>query len=149
MVFQRMSVTHSRACYRKIHQYKYQLLEDYRIKTGVEIPESVRTLYGWLNLTKEGVLTIKKGYCWDGPSGPTIDTDSFMLGSLVHDAFYQLIREMKLQMSYRDKADRLLQQLCLDDGMSKIRAWWVYWGVRLGGEKAAEPKPIPEKKYTP
>ena len=140
---------HSRACYRKIHRYKYQLVEDYYIKTGITITADVRTLYGWLEFSKEGYLTIKKGYCWDGPSGPTFDTDSFMLGSLVHDAFYQLIREMKLPMSYRIKADRLLRVICLADGMSKARAWWVYWGVRKGGKKAAKPRPIPARKYTP
>lgn len=144
-----MGNIHSSACYRKIQRYKYQLVEDYRIKTEVEIPEGVRTLYGWLNMSKGGHLTIKKGYCWDGPSGPTFDTDSFMLGSLVHDAFYQLIREMKLPMSYRLKADRLLRELCLADGMSKVRAWWVYWGVRAGGKKAAKPRPIPARKHTP
>ena len=144
-----MQSKHSRACYRKVNQYKYQLLEDYQIQTGIKIPENIRTLHGWLNMTKEGFLTIKKGYCWDGPSGPTFDTDSFMLGSLVHDAFYQLIREMKLPMSYRKPADKLLKEICLADGMSDIRAWWVYKVVRKCGEASAKPKPTPERKYTP
>jgi hypothetical protein len=46
---------------------------------------------------------------------------------------------------YRQAADRLLQQMCKEDGMSSIRAWWVYAGVRVGGDPAADPansKPI-------
>jgi hypothetical protein len=126
------------------------LVEDYMMKVpGLRLKEDVQTLYHWLVLTKEGTLFIKKGYCWDGPSGPAIDTDNFMLGSLIHDALYQLIREKKLPKSMRDFADRLLYKLCRDDGMSKIRAWWVYWGVRVGGRKSAKPRTIPPRMYTP
>ena len=40
---------------------------------------------------------------------------------------------------HREAADRLLQQICKEDGMSSIRAWWVYKGVRIGGGPAADP----------
>jgi hypothetical protein len=56
-----------------------------------------------------------------------------MRGSLVHDVLYQLIREKHLPLSYRDKADRLLQQMCKEDGMWAIRAWYVYQGVSTFG----------------
>lgn len=81
-----------------------------------------------------GVLHIDRGYAWDGPSGPAIHTANFMRGSLVHDALYQLMREGHLAASrYRDDADKELKLTCLEDGMSSLRAWWVYHGVRLGG----------------
>ncbi|MEN6294315.1 MAG: DUF1353 domain-containing protein [Methanobacterium sp.] len=114
--------------------YKYQLSEDYSIQTRIK---HVTNISDWIQLDAEGVLTIKKGYAWDGPSGPTIDTRNFMRGSLVHDALYQLMREDKLPLKYRNYADRLLQDICLEDGMTPIRAWWVYQGVHLFGKGPA------------
>jgi hypothetical protein len=91
------------------------------------------------------MLTIKKGYAWDGPSGPTFDTPSFMRGSLVHDALYQLICEDSLPDFFRAYADRLLYRLCREDGMSSVRAWYVYKAVEAFGESHTKSeKPIQE-----
>ena len=65
------------------------------------------------------------GYGRDGPSGPTLDTRDFIRGSLVHDALYQLMREGLLDHSIHR-----------EDGMTALRAWWVYQGVRLFGNPA-------------
>jgi len=118
--------------------YKYQLKEDYVTETRITPPTPIQTEY--IALTSQGRISIKRGYAWDGPSGPTIDTLNFMRGSIVHDALYQLIREGHLEEGkYREPADRLLQKMCIEDGMSKLRAWWVYKGVRLGGGPAVDP----------
>ncbi len=119
--------------------YKYQLVDDYSVKVRVNPDESISTEF--IALDKDGVLKIKQGYAWDGPSGPTIDTKNFMRGSLVHDALYQLMRQEKLSKArWRDEADLELKHICLEDGMSKIRAWWVHRGVRLGGDPSASPE---------
>ncbi|HGF5283826.1 TPA: hypothetical protein ACF376_003024, partial [Vibrio parahaemolyticus] len=47
----------------------------------------------YLSLSEQGLLTIKKGYSWDGVSGPAIDTRNLILVSLVHDELYQFMRE--------------------------------------------------------
>ena len=96
-----------------------------------------------------GDLCIKKGYAWDGPSGPTIDTKNFMRGSLVHDALYQLLRENELPPTCRKFADLLLKDICRKDGMSWIRAQWVYLGVKLMGKKAASTSCRKEIQYAP
>jgi len=70
--------------------YKYQLKEDYVTETRITPPTPIQTEY--IALTSQGRISIKRGYAWDGPSGPTIDTLNFMRGSIVHDALYQLIR---------------------------------------------------------
>ena len=62
-----------------------------------------------------------------------------MQGSLVHDALYQLMRECVIEQSQRKIADEILRKICREDGMSKIRAWWVYQGVRIGGASSANP----------
>ncbi|MBI4191956.1 MAG: DUF1353 domain-containing protein [Betaproteobacteria bacterium] len=118
--------------------YKYQLKENYVIQIEIRPASDIDTEY--LALTNAGTLTVKKGYAWDGPSGPTIDTLNFMRGSLVHDALYQLMRERHIDGDrYRETADRLLQTICKEDGMNSLRAWWVYQGVRFGGGPAADP----------
>ena len=118
--------------------YKYQLRENYVVLIGIRPEFEIKTNY--ILLSVDGTLTVVAGYAWDGPSGPTIDTLNFMRGSLVHDALYQLMRERYLDHDlHRDAADRELQRICIEDGMSKIRSLWVYYGLRIGGSKAADP----------
>lgn len=118
--------------------YLYQLDEDYRCQTSID---GKVIKQGYITLTVTGILTMKKGYAWDGPSGPAIDTKNFMRGSLVHDALYQLMRKKRIgSQKYRGVADSLLRQMCLEDGMSRIRAWWVYKSVVWFGAPAADPK---------
>lgn len=113
--------------------YKYQTQSHYRIYVGIHLTANMQ----FLVLEGDGNLFIKSGYAWDGPSGPTFDTKNFIRASLVHDALYQLMREGYIPESYREHADRLLQRMCIEDGMTAIRAWWVYKAVRFGGEKSA------------
>lgn len=120
--------------------YKYQLVEYYSV--GVAIHPEKLIDHEYIRLHPDGTLTINAGYAWDGPSGPTFDTKNFMRGSLVHDALYQLIGEGLLPMSDRAKADNELRRICLEDGMSEARAWWVYQAVRIFGDTAAA---TPEK----
>lgn len=124
--------------------YKYQLVEPYLLKINIIPEQDVDTDY--IALTTEGQLTVKKGYAWDGPSGPSIDTKSFMRGSLVHDALYQLMRNDYLNHEVNRKAaDQLLHEICRKDGMNFVRAWFVRKAVRMFGNPAADPaskKPV-------
>jgi len=120
--------------------YKYQLFERIYIETPFRPKKPIDTKY--ISMTRLGGLIIRDGYAWDGPSGPTIDTKNFMRGSLVHDALYQLIRLGFLEHRDRDTADKFLQALCRQDGMSRIRAWWVYQGLKIGGASAASSKNV-------
>ncbi|MEE9465435.1 MAG: DUF1353 domain-containing protein [Candidatus Neomarinimicrobiota bacterium] len=123
--------------YKKRRKYKYNLHSDFTYSTGIEVNAPKDSRY--LEIDSNGELLIKAGYSWDGPSGPTIDTKNFMQGSLVHDALYQLMREGVIEQSKRESADELLKVICRKDGMSRIRAWWVYQGVRIGGASSARP----------
>ncbi len=146
---------------KKIHYrsgYKYQLAEEYRVDVvinaqmsavfakGYAAPredsdqksEGIKTEY--IELSPDGTLTIKKGYAWDGPSGPTRDTKFFMRGSMVHDALYQLMRNNLLPSSCREDADQELHRICREDGMNRFRAWYVLLGVRKGAGFAVRPK---------
>lgn len=126
--------------YRKLKGYKYELMEDVIVPT--KINGRVTTPYITIIMN---VMTIKAGYAWDGASGPAIDTKTFMLGSLVHDAYYQLLREGKLGYvkKRRKYADQELRRICLKEGMSKFRAWYVYRAVRMFCEKSSLPRKNP------
>ena len=121
--------------------YKYQLSAEHVFILPKEFPRSTNHEGVFLSV-KGRVVTIKAGYAWDGPSGPTIDTKNFMEGSLEHDAIYQLMREGVLDRGLRKFADIRLEQTCKKDGMSWARRKWVYAGVRLGAAKAAKKKSL-------
>jgi hypothetical protein len=120
--------------------YKYITAAVETYETGIE----TETLHAvsHCELMPSGVLTIKKGYAWDGPSGPTIDTSSLMRGSLVHDSLYQLLRETDFGAAdthdqRRKQADEILYRICIEDGMRKWRARWILATVRKAGGPAA------------
>ena len=117
--------------------YKYQLCKEFSMDIPIKPSEDIDIEY--VKLTRQGRLTVKKGYAWDGPSGPTFDTRTFMRGSLVHDALYQLMRDGYLDKEFRAPADRLLKSMCKKDGMYWIRAWWVHLGVHFGAGFAVDP----------
>lgn len=138
--------------YRKLRFYKYQLVEDDETILQMPISEPIQTEYITLIPTEDfrSKLIIRKGYAWDGASGPGIDTKTNMRGALIHDALYQLMRSGLLPYNvYKNEADRIGQQICLEDGMIPFRAWLAYWLVRLFGLRFCKPQPdIEQKIYT-
>jgi hypothetical protein len=120
--------------------YKYQLKKAVVLPTKIS-PDEEKAIGDFVKLGTDGVLEIGNGYAWDGPSGPTIDTKNFLRGSLVHDALYQLMREAGLdKAAWRRTADEELVRFCREDGMSRVRAWWVLKAVRWFADPAASPE---------
>lgn len=100
------------------------------------------------------LLTAKKGYSWDGASG-AINTESWIIASLIHDMFYQLFREGSLDRSLRKQADQAMyyflkksmirgNYLSRQWGATRARA--SYLGVRAVGKKHTYPRKIKIKK---
>lgn len=116
--------------YRQLRKYKYELTEDYSIKIDINLSNKINTKY--INLI-DGVLNLKIGYAWDGASGPALDTMTIIRASLVHDALYQLIELGYLSFSCKTYADNLLRDICIEDGMNKIRAWYIHKSVSSFG----------------
>lgn len=115
------------------NNYKYQLDQDYTHTLPKEY--SAHCFFSDYFTLADCSLVIKKGYAWDGPSGPTIDTDNFMRGSLVHDVLYQAMQAGHISPRYKESADKELVRICKQDGMTSLRAWWVCKGVKVGGGK--------------
>ncbi len=116
--------------------YKYQLYEDYVHYFPSDFPTLPLFENDYCLCLGNAKLVIFKGYAWDGPSGPTIDTNTFMRGSLVHDCLYELMRERRIPRTMKEVADKELKRICLEDGMSSLRAWWVYKGVSMFGKQS-------------
>ncbi len=145
---------HSNLKYRKI--YKYQTYEDQMFETTVK-PDFTQCIPTnadvddpekpdpWVILYPTGDIWIKSGYSWNGASGPTIDTEDSMTGSLVHDALYQLISDGFLPTRCRKQADITFRKWCRHDGMGFVRSTIWYWAVRIFGGLFAKKKNMRNK----
>ncbi len=119
--------------------YKYQLAEGYEMTISIKPKSDIKTEF--IDLDTDGKLTVKKGYAWDGPSGPVKDTVENMRASLVHDALYQLMRNKELSTrTHRKAADQEFKDICKADGVSNFRASVYYKGLRKFGKPAASPQ---------
>ena len=129
---------HNKLKFRALNSYKYQLTENLIVNSNICPENNIETEF--IELSKSGILIIKKGYAWDGASGPTWDDETNIIPSCIHDAFYQLLREGHLPQEYRDKVDFLFYSLLLNNGMSRARAWYYWKAVSLFGKNYARPK---------
>lgn len=119
--------------------YKYEMISTRTVRTSW-VGDSILSEFFSLGVT--GRLTIRIGYRWDGPSGPTVDTPSFMRSSAVHDCFFQIMREGKIPAGKRDDffiiANNDLRRISRTDGMLRIRAAAVRFMVSRFGRKHTE-----------
>lgn len=128
--------------------YKYVVQERVCLRLPWAVPAAVAVMGPGgkvaASLDMDGWLTIEPGYAWDGPSSIAIDTETFMLPSLVHDVLYQMLRLELLPGYWKDRADRIMWVLCLRSNMWWVRAayaylavkWFAWWAAR----RSAEPK---------
>lgn len=129
--------------YRTITKYKYAVLSEVVYQTGINIGMHRVLVYNqdsginYAAIERSGKLTIYPDYMWDGPSGPAIDTVNWMDASLVHDALYQMMRRGLIPFKLRKKADKLMRKMCIKAGMSRFRANYSYFFVRLFGAHRA------------
>lgn len=131
---------------------KYQTAEPFAIHTEIRGYEGSNQ---FVRITRDGLLTIAANYGWDGGSGPTKDTPSTMIPSLVHDALYQLIRIGVLPRTngkMQAQADALLRSLMdSETPQAPGKLGWIkerwndfrgrYWwrGVQLFGDASTLP----------
>lgn len=118
--------------------FKYQVVRNCTAFIGI-IPINGAIKTPFIDLSDNGYMTLKAGFAYDGPSGPTIDTPSSMRGAGFHDGTYRLIRLGLLPESCRAQADENLRRMCLEDGMNEIRAEVWKEMVEHFAAAAAEP----------
>lgn len=114
----------------------------YRAEARVCLLTSIRGYAAktpWVELRADGWLILEPGYCWDGPSGPAVDTPSFMRASAGHDGAHQLMRLGLIPQSCRESIDKDMRRWCREDGMWPLRVWYCWWAVRNFAAGAADP----------
>lgn len=90
---------------------------------------------GFISFTADGVFTIEPGFCWDGASGPTLDTSDSVCAALGHDCLYGLMGAGKLAVHiWKDIADLWFYKRLQSDGMIQYRAWAWYRAVVTFGK---------------
>ena len=114
--------------YRKLTPYKYQLTKDEKYFMGNIYP-TVPFDDEYMSLSLSGILTVKKGYAWDGATGG-IETHVIRRASLIHDAYCQLIEKGCIPISFRLNVDIVFRRICKEDGMSWLRTWYTYTAIR-------------------
>ena len=139
--------------FKRNKNYKYELAED----VSFPVPAEIGTALSPFILQGMGAITIKGGYAWDGSSVPLKRLVKFMTfgrcdldryckqASLVHDAFYQLMRSRLLPRPYKAGIDRLYEKMCIAGGMGKREAAARYWAVKTFGYRTLAPRYYPEK----
>ena len=94
----------------------------------------------FFTISTNGLMIIKEGYSYDGPSGPTIDTSSTMFASLIHDVLYECFRKELLREYWREEADRELAEIGKACGASAARMELWEWAVSNFAEMSSKPE---------
>ncbi len=136
---------------------KYQTTRDFHIKLSLPDDDSIiQTVLpyspvqcDYFSLDMQGNLVIFKRYGWNGASGPTFDTLNSMIGSLVHDCGYQMIRLGLIDPKYKELFDKMLRDLCVEDGMWVWRANYWRWAVLTFGAGSCRPSAEPPEMVAP
>lgn len=115
--------------------FRYQIVEEFVIVIDDYKPHQ-NIVDEFFEFYADGTLIIKKGFAWDGPSGPTIDTKDAHIAAIVHDVFYRCIRRGYLPLSIKPIADKIFYKLLRKNGMFILRALYWYLGVVLFGKKS-------------
>ena len=130
-----MLVVNGPLTYRSLHAYKYQVMAPFELRVAVYPKQPIMT--NWISLTPHGMLSIVRGYAWDGATW-TVDRASNMVASLAHDALYQLMRLGLLGQDWRVAVNCVYQDLVLAHGGWTWTANLEYLALdRLGSKYCA------------
>lgn len=122
--------------------YKYQMRKNAVAESRVCPGKLINHEYFAISL--DGVILVRRGYAWDGASGPAVDDPGTLLPSVFHDVLYQAIRLKLLDPGWREEADQTYKTLCIECGVNPARAKAHYVALRgFGGYYNA----LPESDY--
>ena len=116
------------------YKYKFKVEENFSIELPFKIPDFEHPYAS----SKDSILSVKKGYAWDGASGPIINTRDTLVASLVHDVLYQAMRLNLIKSSKENRkiADKNFFEILKMNGVNSIRRKVWYFAVRLFGKKS-------------
>ena len=116
------------------YKYKFKVEENFSIELPFKIPDFEHPYAS----SKDSILSVKRGYAWDGASGPIINTRDTLVASLVHDVLYQAMRLNLIKSSKENRkiADKNFFEILKMNGVNSIRRKVWYFAVRLFGKKS-------------
>ena len=116
------------------YKYKFKVEENFSIELPFKIPDFEHPYAS----SKDSILSVKKGYAWDGASGPIINTRDTLVASLVHDVLYQAMRLNLIKSSKENRmiADKNFFEILKMNGVNSIRRKVWYFAVKLFGKKS-------------
>ena len=116
------------------YKYKFKVEENF----SIELPFNILFFVLEYASSKDGILSVKRGYAWDGASGPIINTRDTLVASLVHDVLYQAMRLNLIKSSKENRmiADKIFFEILKINGVNSIRRKVWYFAVRLFGKKS-------------
>ena len=126
--------------------YKYQLYKTIVVQTNI-FPEA-KIVTSFVTLGTDGVLSLIKGFAWDGASGYP-DLKTIMKGSAFHDGLYRLMRKGLLNHKWKKEADNVLCDCCKRDGMYSWNVKTVRFGVSKWGRNSTLTKNRTKIHYAP
>lgn len=129
-------------------RFKYELTREFKAETRFRLPAIISCFNGQIDTG--GALTLFPGFLWDGPSGPALDTPSFMAGSAVHDWLYRAIRYNFIPYAEENRkfADEACLAICKSDGMPAWRRAYVWAALRWFASYAIE-EAVPVEEEAP
>jgi hypothetical protein len=118
--------------------YKYQTALQHKTMISITGHDAESE---FVSLSPEGLLLIRSGYAWDGPTGYVLHAyrQRMMRGSIYHDALYQLMREGVLHREHRKEADDVFLLTILEDQTPSMLAHAAYRLIRTFGMKFTSP----------
>ena len=116
------------------YKYKFKLEENF----SIELPYKIADFEHPYASSKDSILSVKRGYAWDGASGPIINTQDTLVASLVHDVLYQAMRLNLIKSSKENRkiADKNFFEILKMHGVNSIRRKVWYFAVRFFGKKS-------------
>ena len=104
----------------------WRVVEDFSYQTNIQLKETITS--NFFIHHSNGRIDVFKGFCWDGPSGG-FDTKNAMLASLLHDIGCVMRARDQLTDDEIDQFDDLYYTVCVEEGMSKFRAGYMFAAI--------------------
>ncbi len=117
--------------------FKYQLAEEIILQTSFRPASNIYS--DFCCLTMLGQLLLKRGFAWDGASGPVVDRKSNMIASAGHDGLYRLMRKGLLDCKLWPQADEMFAKWLKENGAWAITIQIDSLGLKMANGAAANP----------
>jgi len=116
---------------------KFDIPERYALDMSGRDGVVIRARVGAVDVARitSSAVWVYPKYCWDGASGPAIDTATFMDGSLLHDVLCQAIDDGRIDPANQERADAIMRAVNIKNGMTRMRAWVTWYAVRKYRER--------------